>query len=1061
VSWWAADNTAADLKGLNNATLSNGTTYATGQVQQAFSFDGVDDRAQVADSESLKFTASMTIEGWVLVRGHSPTLPGYILARGDDRSSSYTLGIDANGNLTFWGLSAPVPLGQLLHVAATLDDATGSMTLYENGAVVAQMVTADRPLGDLDPALHPGIGIGNSNSSFNLPFNGLIDELSVYNRALTAAEVQGIYSAGSDGKIKTATYIAADFPSVAEGPATSPTPVAFTIQRVGNLSGSTVVNWTTADGTATAGSDYVADSGQVVFGDGESQKMVTIQVLGDDTPEPNETFQLLLSPTTPGYAVGMGQALIVDDDVGVSAEDSTATEGDGRLGQSLGALVALSDNGGLGRSTGMAWGPDGNLYIGSLNNLVMRFDGTTGAFLGTFIDTVVTPAQEGLRFRDGKLYVLSRDTAQVQRFDAATGTFLDVFIPPGSGGLNGAGGMTVGPDGNWYISSANTNQVLRYSGATGAFLGAFVAAGSGGLSGPRALTFGPDGNLYVSSSLSDAVLRYKGQTGAFLNAFIPAGSGGLDFPAELLFSAGSLYVASQNTHEVLRYDAQTGVFLDQAVTARLSGLDRPVGLLLDTNNNLLVGSSREILRYGPRAQAAFTVRLSIPSATPVTVNYTTVSGTATAGSDFTPVTGTLTFAPGQTTRTVIVPTLNDALVEGTETFALTLSNPNGATLVHGQASGTILDEDTTKFFVVNDGSPDQTYRYGVPGNGLATSTLASGNTAPCGAATTAAGTKVWVVDANKTVYVYNAAGALLGSWAAGGLSNAAQLEGIATNGTDIWLLDNKQDKVFQYTGAASRTSGSQSAASSFSLNSANSNAKGLVTDGTSLWVVDDSSTDKVFKYTLSGSLLGSWTIDLANSHPTGLTINPSHVSDIWIVDSGTKKVYQYTAAASRTSGSQNAAATFALAAGNNNPQDIADPPPGTRLIPAPLPEQEAADGLMAEALLLRGRPMLDSVPTPATSRPSLASWLLGGLAPTAPIVPLASRNAGQPVMHAPVVPSGRETLSAGRTAASTAGPIPLTTEARMSKHRAVDRVFADPALALLEGDPLHRPVASV
>jgi hypothetical protein len=449
VSWWTADNTAADLKGLNNATLYNGTTYAAGQVQQAFSFDGVDDRAEVADADSLKFTNSMSIEGWILVRGYSTTTHGFILFRGDDRGGldPYTLSIETNGKLTCQvnngnassSVAAPVPLGQLVHVAATLDDATGSMKLYENGAVVAQTATAVRPFRDLDPASNPGIGIGNANgsspSSYNAPFNGLIDELSVYNRALTAGEVQGIYSAGSDGKIKTSTYIAADFPSVVEGPAGSTTPVSFTLQRVGNLSGQAVVNWTTADGTATAGSDYVAASGQVVFQAGESQKTVPVTVLGDDTPEANETFQLLLSTTTPGYAVGMGLATITEDDVGVSVDDGTATEGDGRLGQSLGAFVSQSDNGGMNRSAGMAWGPDGKLYVGSLNtNQVLRFDGTTGASLGTFIDGVDSPAVEGLVFRPDGLYVLSRNAATVQRFDATTGAFLGVFIPAGSRG---------------------------------------------------------------------------------------------------------------------------------------------------------------------------------------------------------------------------------------------------------------------------------------------------------------------------------------------------------------------------------------------------------------------------------------------------------------------------------------------------------------------------------------------------------------------------------------------------------------------------------------------------
>ena len=171
----------------------------------------------------------------------------------------------------------------------------------------------------------------------------------------------------------------------------------------------------------------------------------------------------------------------------------------------------------------------------------------------------------------------------------------------------------------------------------------------------------------------------------------------------------------------------------------------------------------------------------------------------------------------------------------------------------------------------------------------------------------------------------------------GGLSSSAQLTGIATNGTDIWLVDNKTDKVFKYAGAAGRLSGSQTATSSFSLNSGNTSPKDLVTDGVSIWVVNDSSTDKVFKYTVAGALLGSWTIDAGNTAPTGLTIDPANVSNLWIVDNLSDKVYQYTAAATRTSGSQSAALTFLLAASNSNAQGIADPPvPGTSLSPAPI-----------------------------------------------------------------------------------------------------------------------------
>src|SRR5207244_1512883 len=120
-------------------------------------------------------------------------------------------------------------------------------------------------------------------------------------------------------------------------------------------------------------------------------------------------------------------------------------------------------------------------------------------------------------------------------------------------------------------------------------------------------------------------------------------------------------------------------------------------------------------------------------------------------------------------------------------------------------------------------------RYRISGNVFGNSTLASGNTAPRGAASNAAGTNVWVVDANKNVYKYDTSGNLVGSWSASGLSGSAQLTGIATNGTDIWLVDAKVHKVYKYTGAAGRTSGSQNAASSFSLNSSDSNPQDFVT----------------------------------------------------------------------------------------------------------------------------------------------------------------------------------------------------------------------------------------
>jgi hypothetical protein len=320
----------------------------------------------------------------------------------------------------------------------------------------------------------------------------------------------------------------------------------------------------------------------------------------------------------------------------------------------------------------------------------------------------------------------------------------------------------------------------------------------------------------------------------------------------------------------------------------------------------------------------------------VSVSYATADDTAEADSDYTSVSGTLAFAPGEWQKTIWVPTLDDAAGELTETFTVNLSNVVGAAIADSQGVGTIIDDEVppTKFYVVDDASQNRTFEYGV-GFGLTESYgLNSGNSAPRGVTTTIAGDKTWVIDANRNVYVYNTSGGLLGSWTAGTLANNAIPEGIATNGADVWIVDGRSDKVYRYSGAASLLTGSVNA-TSFNLASGNTNPKDIVTDGASLWVVDDAGkNDKVFKYTLTGGLSGSWTIDPANKAPTGITIDPANVEHIWIVDSGTDRVYQYNGAATKTSGSLLASATFALATGNTNPQGIADPPASLEAVEA-------------------------------------------------------------------------------------------------------------------------------
>src|SRR5204863_264091 len=89
----------------------------------------------------------------------------------------------------------------------------------------------------------------------------------------------------------------------------------------------------------------------------------------------------------------------------------------------------------------------------------------------------------------------------------------------------------------------------------------------------------------------------------------------------------------------------------------------------------------------------FAVALSVPTTATVTVNYATSNGTATAGSDYSATSGLLTFAPGETSKNIVVPVIADTSVEGNETLTVTLSAPSTRTLATSSAIGTILDDD--------------------------------------------------------------------------------------------------------------------------------------------------------------------------------------------------------------------------------------------------------------------------------------------------------------------------------------------------------------------------------
>ncbi len=100
--------------------------------------------------------------------------------------------------------------------------------------------------------------------------------------------------------------------------------------------------------------------------------------------------------------------------------------------------------------------------------------------------------------------------------------------------------------------------------------------------------------------------------------------------------------------------------------------------------------------------AVFTVTLAPTGTQVVSVNYATVDDTASAGSDYTAATGTLTFNVGETEKTITVSVLGDTVDEPDETFTLTLSNPANAELIDGTGLGTIVDDDGVSTLTIAD-----------------------------------------------------------------------------------------------------------------------------------------------------------------------------------------------------------------------------------------------------------------------------------------------------------------------------------------------------------------------
>ncbi len=204
VSWWAGEGNANDSVGTNDGMLQGGVSFSGGEAGQAFSFDGVSGTVVVPDSSSLRLTNQLTIEAWIkplttnggqsIVAKVSSTtgLNGYQFdLYNNELTGAFSV---SGGSWPSYYVQTPIPivLGTWNHVAWTYDQS--AMKLYFNGQPISTNVIGPQTIATSSTPLRI------SGADTQTYFDGEVDEASVYNTALSAAQILAIYSAGSAGK---------------------------------------------------------------------------------------------------------------------------------------------------------------------------------------------------------------------------------------------------------------------------------------------------------------------------------------------------------------------------------------------------------------------------------------------------------------------------------------------------------------------------------------------------------------------------------------------------------------------------------------------------------------------------------------------------------------------------------------------------------------------------------------------------------------------------------------------------------------------------------------------
>ena len=427
------------------------------------------------------------------------------------------------------------------------------------------------------------------------------------------------------------------------------------------------INYATADGTATAGIDYLATSGTLTFTPGQTTQTVSVTV----NPQPqfgsSRTFSVNLS-----------------NPVGISSSLAPAT---GTIANAN-ALpqVALTGT----TVTASSSEPTTATFTVTLNApssqpVMLTYSTVDGTAFQNF--DYVGVAGNTLTFAPGQTALTVTLTVNAAPADAAKRSF-SVRLTNPVGALLQASQATitiVHPTFGTNVFSGNAAQAAETSPYVSASNATVTAAAGAATDGTLAIGLTAPFNQTVSVAYAsvDGTAKAGSDYDAIPSTPLALLPGQTTGTVPFMIAAAPKYAPPKSfTIDLLpSYVVNAKVLDPQATITILNPNPPPPGISI-------ADASLTASPNGP-TNALFTVTLSPAATVPVTVTYTTAPGTAVAGVDYVTATGTLTFTPNQTQQTITVQVRTEPAGTSSRTFLVTLANPNNAMISVPQATGRI------------------------------------------------------------------------------------------------------------------------------------------------------------------------------------------------------------------------------------------------------------------------------------------------------------------------------------------------------------------------------------